>query len=94
VNTNKAHQELNNPKGDEKMKIVLEMNGYRAEFDKNEKAAEKAKKLFDEDIQEMGFNDIHELVSYVYALRQYADDFLEIVMVTLPLEEDEGEEGE
>jgi hypothetical protein len=71
------------------MKIVLEMNGYRAEFDKNEKAAEKAKKLFEEDIKEMGFNDIHELVSYVYALRQYADEFLEIVMDTLPQEKGE-----
>jgi len=66
------------------MKIVLEMNGYRVEFEKKEEAAKKAKKLFEEDIKQMKFNDIHELVSYVYALRQYADEFLEIVMDTLP----------
>ena len=71
------------------MKIVLEMNGYRAMFNKSEEAGKKAKKLFEEDIKEMGFNDIHELVSYVYALRQYADEFLEIVMDTLPQEKGE-----
>jgi hypothetical protein len=66
-------------------KIVLEIGGYRAVFDKNEKAGERAKRFFEEEIPKMEFEDIHDLVSYVYALRQYADEFLEIVMSELPI---------
>jgi hypothetical protein len=66
-------------------KIILEINGYRAEFNKNEKAGERARRFFEEEIPKMEFEDIHDLVSYVYALGQYANEFLEIIMGELPV---------
>lgn len=66
-------------------KIILEINGYQAEFNESEKEAERARRFFDEEIPKMEFEDIHDLVSYVYALGQYAYELLEIVMSELPV---------